>query len=117
VNTAVTNGQLLVQNTIVSFTRLRDDDVIPLSGIAKLKNPDKLKGMVKNRLRSRSTLDILGIWEKIDISSFKGGGVFAIKSQARTDNIILSPKRGLILTCGDYATCKTTHINEVGELS
>ena len=46
--TTATKGQLLVQNTIVSFTRISQGDFISLTDIAKVKNPDEPKDVVKN---------------------------------------------------------------------
>lgn len=91
--TAVTKGQLLVQNTIVSFTRIAQGDFISLTDIAKVKNPDEPKDVVKNWLRSRSTLDFLGLWEKINNPSFKGVEFDSFKNQAGTNSFTLSPSK------------------------
>jgi hypothetical protein len=74
----------LVQNTIVSFTRIAQGDFISLTDIAKVKNPDEPKDVVKNWLRSRSTLDFLGLWGKINNPSFKGVEFDSFKNQAGT---------------------------------
>ena len=55
----MTQGQLIVQNTIVSFTRIEQGDVISLTDIARVKNPDEPKDVVKNWLRTRSTIEFL----------------------------------------------------------
>jgi hypothetical protein len=53
-------GKLIVQDTIVSFTRMDQDDFISLTDIARVKNPDEPKDVVKNWLRTRSTVEFLG---------------------------------------------------------
>lgn len=91
--TAVTKSQLLVQNTIVSFTRIAQGDFISLTDIAKVKNPDEPKDVVKNWLRSRSTLDFLGLWEQINSSNFKGAEFDSFKNQGGTNSFTLSPSK------------------------
>jgi hypothetical protein len=91
--TTATKGQLLVQNTIVSFTRIAQGDFISLTDIAKVKNPDEPKDVVKNWLRSRSTLDFLGLWEKINNPIFKGVEFDSFKNQAGTNSFTLSPQQ------------------------
>ena len=66
-----TKGQLLVQDTLISFTRIAQDEFISLTDIARVKNASEPKDMVKNWLRSRSTIDFLGLWEKIDRTQSK----------------------------------------------
>ena len=96
--TAVTKGQLLVQNTIVSFTRIAQGDFISLTDIAKVKNPDEPKDVVKNWLRSRSTLDFLGLWEQINNPNFKGVEFDSFKNQAGTNSFTLSPSKWIETT-------------------
>ena len=96
--TTATKGQLLVQNTIVSFTRIAQGDFISLTDIAKVKNPDEPKDVVKNWLRSRSTLDFLGLWEKINNPSFKGVEFDSFKNQAGTNSVTLSPSKWIEVT-------------------
>jgi len=98
VKTAVTKGQLLVQNTIVSFTRIAQGDFISLTDIAKVKNPDEPKDVVKNWLRARSTIDFLGLWEQINNPSFKGVEFDSFKNQAGTNSFTLSPSKWIETT-------------------
>ena len=93
-----TKGQLLVQDTIVSFTRIAQGDFISLTDIARVKNPDEPKDVVKNWLRSRSTLDFLGLWEKINNPSFKGVEFDSFKNQAGTNSFTLSPSKWIEVT-------------------
>ena len=93
--TAVTKGQLLVQNTIVSFTRIARGDFISLTDIAKVKNPDEPKDVVKNWLRFRSTLDFLGLWEQINNPSFKGVEFDSFKIRQAPTVLPCPPANGL----------------------
>lgn len=46
-------------------------DYISLTDIAKQKNPDAPAAIIKNWLRSRSTIEFLGFWESLNNSAFK----------------------------------------------
>ena len=48
-----------------------EDDYISLTDIAKYKNLDSPADVVKNWLRSRSTIEFLGLWEQMNNSDFK----------------------------------------------
>ena len=91
-------GQLLVQNTVISFTRIQQGDFISLTDIAKVKNADEPKDVVKNWLRSRSTIDFLGLWEQINNPNFKGVEFDSFKSQAGTNSFTLSPSKWIEAT-------------------
>ncbi len=80
-------GKLLVQNTLVSFTRIEQSDFISLTDIAR----------VKDWLRSRSTLDFLGLWEKINNPDFKGVEFDSFKNDAGTNSFIPQIERLLAL--------------------
>ena len=48
-----------------------ENDFISLTDIARYKNPDEPKDVVKNWMRSRSTIEFLGLLEKLSNPAFK----------------------------------------------
>lgn len=64
--------KLLVQSIPITLTRIDDSNYISLTDIARVKNPDEPKDVVKNWMRSRSTIEYIGLWEKINNPNFKG---------------------------------------------
>lgn len=94
----MTKGQLIVQNTIVSFTRIEQADFISLTDIARVKNPNEPKDVVKNWLRTRSTIEFLGLWEKINNPNFKGVEFDSFKTEAGTNSFTLSPNKWIEAT-------------------
>jgi hypothetical protein len=94
----MSKGKLLVQNTLVSFTRVEKSDFISLTDIARVKNADEPKDVVKNWLRSRATLDFLGLWERINNPAFKGVEFDSFKREAGTNSFTLSPNRWIEAT-------------------
>ena len=48
-----------------------DQDDICLTDIARYKNPDASDDLIRNWLRNRNTIELLGIWEQINNPVFK----------------------------------------------
>jgi len=61
--------KLVVQEQEINIIK---DDYISLTDIARSKNADEPKDLVKNWLRSKNTIAFLGLWEKINNPDFKG---------------------------------------------
>ena len=64
--------KITVQNTLVTLNSINNQDYISLTDIARVRNSDEPKDVVKNWLRNRSTIEYLGLWEKINNPQFKG---------------------------------------------
>jgi hypothetical protein len=92
------NTKLLVQNALITLTRINDSDFISLTDIARIKNPDEPKDVVKNWMRSRSTIEYIGLWEKINNPDFKGVEFDALKTEAGLNSFTLSPNKWKELT-------------------
>jgi hypothetical protein len=101
-----TKGQLLVQDTLISFTRIAQDEFISLTDIARVKNASEPKDVVKNWLRSRSTIDFLGLWEKINNPNFKGVEFDSFKNQAGANSFTLSPSKLIEATNARSSKCR-----------
>jgi hypothetical protein len=55
-----------VQGQTVAVVSRDDKNFISLTDIAKHKNPETPADIVKNWLRSRSTIEFLGLWEQLN---------------------------------------------------
>jgi len=91
----------MVQDTLVSMTRVHDDDYISLTDIARVRNPDEPKDVVKNWLRNRATVEFLGLWEKINNAAFKGVEFDSFRLQAGANSFTLSPNKWIEASCGN----------------
>ena len=65
------HSQLVVLDETVRVQRIDKADYISLTDIAKFRNPDAPADIIKNWLRTRSTIDLLGLWEKLNNPNFK----------------------------------------------
>ena len=61
-----------VKGLSVNIIEIEDNDYISLTDLARIKNSKEPKDAVKNWMRSRSTLEFLGLWEKMNNPEFKG---------------------------------------------
>lgn len=84
---------IIVQNKTISFITKRNDDYISLTDIARYKNADEPKDIVKNWMRARSTIEFLGIWEKINNPNFKGVEFDSFKNESGSNTFVLSPQK------------------------
>jgi len=95
---------------IAVFSTGNDADYISLTDIAKYKNPEFPADVVKNWLRSKSTIEFLGLWEQLNNQDFKLVEFDQFKNQAGENTFVLSPQKwveatnaiGLISKSGRY---------------
>src|SRR3989344_4074714 len=77
-----------VLNKEISLYNKDNEDYISLTDIARYKNAEEPKDVVRNWMRAKSTIEFLGLWEKINtigIISKSGrydGGTYAHKDIA-----------------------------------
>ena len=77
---------------IVIFSQ-NAEEYISLTDIARYKNPNEPKDVVKNWLRSKSTIEFLGMWEEINNPDFKGVEFDSFLRQAGSNAFVLSPQK------------------------
>lgn len=73
-------------------------DFISLTDIARIKNPDEPKDVVKNWLRGKSTLEFLGLWEQINNINFKGVEFDPLLKESGSNSFTLSPTKWIKIT-------------------
>jgi len=75
-----------------------ENDYISLTDIARYKNPDEPKDVVKNWMRNRSTIEFLGLWEKLNNPDFKGVEFDSFVHEAGANAFTLSPQKWISAT-------------------
>lgn len=71
---------------------------ISLTDMARNKNLHEPKDVVKNWMRSRTTIEFLGIWEQLNNSDFKGVEFDPLLYEAGSNSFTLSPTKWTELT-------------------
>jgi hypothetical protein len=83
---------------VTIFTKVNGENYICISDIARYKNPVEPKDVVKNWMRNRSTIEFLGLWEKIYNPDFKGVEFDPLLFEAGTNAFTMSPSRWVAIT-------------------
>ena len=80
------------------YTEDFESEYISLTDIARYKNPHEPKDVVKNWLRSRDTIEFLGLWETLHNPKFKGVEFDSFKQASGSNAFTLSPQRWIVNT-------------------
>ncbi|MEI6139433.1 MAG: KilA-N domain-containing protein [Mariniphaga sp.] len=81
-----------VQNITINISKVKDDDFICLTDMAKAKEGDaRAADIIKNWIRNRSTLEFIGTWEQMYNPDFKVVEFDHFKMQAGLPSFVLSP--------------------------
>jgi hypothetical protein len=86
-------GKIHVQGTEITIYNEQKDDYISLTDIAKYKNNNFPADVVKNWMRTRSTIEFLGLWEQINNLNFKPVEFDQFKKNAGSNYFVLSPQK------------------------
>ncbi|MEK7441185.1 MAG: KilA-N domain-containing protein, partial [Chloroflexota bacterium] len=87
-----------------------DEDYICLTDMARYKDPDRTDYIIQNWLRSRTTIEFLGIWEQLNNPDFKPIEFDGFRKQAGLNSFVLTAKQwiektraiGLVSKAGRY---------------
>ena len=82
-----------VKTTNVTIIRVYEMDYISLTDIARIKNPIEPKDVVKNWMRTKSTIEFLILWEKLNNDNIKGVDFDPLLKEAGTNSFTMSPSR------------------------
>lgn len=94
------NQSILVTDIAVSVIQQDGQDYICLTDMAKGKTDSaRAADVIKNWIRTRTTLEFLGTWEKIYNPNFKVVEFDHFKSEAGLPSFVLSPSQWVEKTC------------------
>jgi len=89
---------LLVQNQTIQLKHVSENSYLSLTDIARHKDSERSDYILQNWMRNKSTIEFLGLWEKINNEDFNYVEFDGIKNQAGTNSFVLTPKRWLEAT-------------------
>lgn len=104
------SSKIIVQETEITFINKEIGEYISLTDIAKYRNSREPFSVINNWMRSRSTIEFLGLWEKLNNLDFKPIEFERFKNEAGSNYFVLSPQRwiestnatGIISKSGRY---------------
>lgn len=74
------------------------EDYISLTDIAKYKDSENPRFIIQNWLRSRSTIEFLGVWEQMNNENFNRVEFEAVKNEAGSNSFVLTPTKWIDIT-------------------
>jgi hypothetical protein len=86
---------------------ITQNDYISLTDIARFKNPNEPKDVVKNWMRNRNTIDFLWLWETINNPNFKGVEFDSLRSESWANAFTLSPQKWIETTLAIWIISKS----------
>ena len=92
------NQIIAVKGVEVTFTQTHKEDYINITDIAKYKNLEAPADIIKNWLRSKNTIELLGLWEKLNNPDFKLVEFDQFRNEAGYNHFVLSPKKWIETT-------------------
>ena len=90
--------KITTQGLQIYTFKQNENDYISLTDIARYKNPNEPKDVVKNWMRNYSTIEFLGVWERINNPKFKGVEFDSYKKEAGANSFTLSPQKWIETT-------------------
>jgi hypothetical protein len=91
-------SKLNVLNREVGHYKLKDQDYICITDIAKYKNPNHTDDLIRNWLRNRNTVEFLGLWEQLNNRCFNPVEFDGIKKEVGLNSFTLTPKQWIAKT-------------------
>ena len=104
------NQFILVKGNEIALMSRNMNDYISLTDIARYKEATNSDDIIKNWLRNRNTVELLGFWEQLHNPDFKPVEFDGFRNQAGLNSFTLTPKKwiestsaiGIISRSGRY---------------
>lgn len=100
-------SKIIVQNKEITLMHHVDGEYLSLTDIAKYRNAEEPFSVINNWLRSRSTIDFVGLWEKINNPNFKPIEFDRFRNEAGNNYFVLSPQKWIESTNAIGITSKS----------
>ncbi len=91
-------NDIIVKDITIRTMKVNGSDYICITDIARQKNVEEPKDVVKNWMRQKNTLEYLGLWERLHNPQFKGVEFDPLLNQAGSNSFTMSPTRWIELT-------------------
>ena len=87
------NKTISVQGFDIVWYEANYNDYISLTDIARYKDAEHTDDIIKNWLRNRNTIELLGFWESIYNPNFKPVEFDGFRKQAGLNSFVMTPKK------------------------
>lgn len=86
-------NKLKVLGLEIAYCHQKDDNYLCLTDMARYKDPERTDYIIQNWLRSRNTIEFIGLWEQLNNPSFKPIEFDGFRKQSGLNSFILTPKQ------------------------
>ena len=94
----------------IVIAKKNQEDYLSLTDIARFKNKDHTDDVIKNWLRNRFSIELIGLWEQINNPQFNSVEFDGFRKESGLNSFVLTPKKwiestnaiGIISTPGRY---------------
>ena len=106
----IKNKIMVVKGILIATLKYGNENFISLTDIARNKNAEEPKDVVKNWMRSRTTIEFLGVWEQLNNPDFKPVEFDGFRKEAGLNSFTMSPTKwiqgtnaiGIVAKSGRY---------------
>ncbi|MDR2910463.1 MAG: KilA-N domain-containing protein [Bacteroidales bacterium] len=103
-------AKITVRNTELTVVTINNAEYICITDLARFKNPEHTDDVIRNWLRNRNTIELLGIWETLHNPDFNPVIFDGIRKEVGLNAFVMTPKRwiestnaiGIISKTGRY---------------
>jgi len=89
---------IAVQGTEITIMSLQQGDYISLTDIARYRDAKRTDYIIQNWLRTRSTIEFIGLWEQLHNPNFKRIEFDAFRNESGLNSFTLTPKKWIETT-------------------
>jgi hypothetical protein len=83
-------NKITVKSIEINVTGIDDDSFVNITDIARIVNSEFPAYVVRNWMRLRSTIDFLGIWEKLNNSNFNLTEFDQIRNESGSNAFVMT---------------------------
>jgi|GEM_PF-2567461 hypothetical protein len=87
------NKTIVVKGNEITIFQGAQSDYISLTDIARYKDAEHTDDIIKNWLRNRNTIELLGFWETLYNPNFKPVEFDGFRKQAGLNSFVMTPKK------------------------
>jgi len=90
--------KIIVKDTDLTIIQVNNEDYICITDLARYKNAEHTDDVIKNWMRNRNTIELLGIWESLHNPKFKPVEFDGFRKEAGLNGFVMTPKRWIETT-------------------
>ena len=95
---SIVKGIINANGIDIRVSSTNESDYISLTDIARKRNPEFSADVVKNWMRSRTTIEFIGLWEQLNNPDFKLVEFDQFKQEAGSNAFVLTPQKWISAT-------------------